>query len=343
VSGVLERARALADRVLWPAGEEIEAAGLVPRRLLDVLAGAGFYGLTGPVDAGGLDADPRTVARVIEELAAGDLSTAFVWLQHLGVVSTLARAGGPLRAAHLAELCAGRLRAGVALQAATRPGPAAVTVRADGDGFLVDGDVPWVTGWGLADVVLLAARDAGEVVHLFWTDAVETPGLAAVPQELVAVTASSTVQLHVRGLRLPADRLVATVPLADWRAGDAAGLRPNGSLALGLVARCARLAPPPLAEVLTTALDAVRTRLDAATPAELPAARAAASALAARATTALVVATGSSAIAAGSPVARLAREALFLQVFGTRPAIRSALLAELLAPAAPQALGPAAP
>jgi alkylation response protein AidB-like acyl-CoA dehydrogenase len=323
-------ARALADRVLWPAGAEVEAAGRVPRRLLDALAVEGLYGLTGPVDAGGQDADPVTVARVIEEIAAGDLSTAFVWLQHLGVVSTVARAGGALRDAHLADLCAGRLRAGVALQAATRPGPVAVVVRAEPGGFAVDGEVPWVTGWGLVDVVLLAARDADDVVHLFWTDAVEGPALTAVPQHLVAVTASSTVQLRVTGLRLDADRLVATVPLADWQAGDAAGLRPNGSLALGVVSRCARLVPAPLADELTTALDAVRSRLDGATPAGLPAARAAASALAARASTALVVATGSSAIAAGAPAARLAREALFLQVFGTRPAIRAALLSDLL-------------
>jgi alkylation response protein AidB-like acyl-CoA dehydrogenase len=329
VSGPVARARAVADDVLWPAGGEVEAAGRVPRRLLDALAADGLYGLTGPAADGGLDADPATTARVIEEVAAGDLATAFVWLQHLGVVSTLARAGGPLRDAHLADLCAGRLRAGVALQAATRPGPAAVTVRAEADGFVVDGEVPWVTGWGLVDVVLLAARDADDVVHLFWTDAVEGPALIAAPQELVAVTASSTVQLRVRGLRPGADRLVATVPLADWQAGDAAGLRPNGSLALGVVARCARLAEAPLAEDLTAALDAVRERLDAASPADLPAARAAASALAARATIALVVATGSSAIAAGSPVARLAREALFLQVFGTRPAIRAALLADV--------------
>jgi alkylation response protein AidB-like acyl-CoA dehydrogenase len=326
-------ARDLADRVLWPAGGEVEAAGRVPRRLLDALAAEGLYGLTGPADAGGQDADPATVARVIEELAAGDLSTAFVWLQHLGVVSTVARAGGALRDAHLADLCAGRLRAGVALQAATRPGPAAVVVRAEPGGFVVDGEVPWVTGWGLVDVVLLAARDADDVVHLFWTDAVESPALTAVPQHLVAVTASSTVQLRVTGLRLRADRLVATVPLADWQAGDAAGLRHNGSLALGVVSRCARLAPAPLADelaaALDAALDAVRARLDGATPAELPAARAAASALAARASTALVVATGSSAIAGGSPVGRLAREALFLQVFGTRPAIRATLLSDL--------------
>jgi alkylation response protein AidB-like acyl-CoA dehydrogenase len=330
VADPVSRARALGDELLWPAGGEIEWAGRVPVRLLDALAAAGLYGLTGPTSAGGLAADPGTVARVVEEIAAGDLATAFVWLQHLGVVTTVARAAGPLRDAHLADLCAGRTRAGVALQAATRPGPPAVTVRREGDGYVVDGDVPWVTGWGLVDVVLLAARDADDVVHLFWTDAVPGPTVAATPQDLVAVTASSTVALSLHSHRLAADRLVTRAPLADWQARDPAGLRLNGSLSLGVVSRSARLAPEPPAGALAGALDAVRARLDAAGPADLAVARAAAAALASRATTALVVALGSRAVAAGSPAARLAREALFLQVFGSRPAIRAALLTVLL-------------
>jgi alkylation response protein AidB-like acyl-CoA dehydrogenase len=224
-------------------------------------------------------------------------------------------------------------RGGIAL-AGIRPGTRQLRVRRVDDGYRLDGEVPWVTGWGLVDVVLLAARDAADVVHLLWADAVPGPTLRAAPQELVAVTPSGTVQLALRGHRLPADRLVATAPLADWQARDAAGLRLNGSLSLGLVSRCARLAPEPPAAALAAALDAARARLDAAGPADLPGARAAAAALASRAATALVVASGSRAVAAGSPAARLAREALFLQVFGTRPAIRSALLAELLGPGA---------
>ncbi|MCU1604019.1 MAG: uncharacterized protein JWP46_484, partial [Modestobacter sp.] len=58
-------------------------------------------------------------------------------------------------------------------------------------------------------------------------------------------------------------------------------------------------------------------------------ARAAASALAHRATGLLVVVTGSRAVLAGAHAERLAREALFLLVFGSRPAIRQALVAEL--------------
>ena len=60
-------------------------------------------------------------------------------------------------------------------------------------------------------------------------------------------------------------------------------------------------------------------------PDHLPVARAAACELALRATAALVVGQGSTAILADQDAQRLAREALFLLVFGSRPAIRQSL------------------
>jgi alkylation response protein AidB-like acyl-CoA dehydrogenase len=322
VTDPVARARVLAEDLLFPAAATVDATGAVPRSHLDALAAAGLYGLTGPVAAGGLAADPATVAAVVEELAAGDLSTAFIWLQHLGVVGAVS-AGPPTGL--LADLCAGRRRGGVAVQAATRPGPAAVRARQDAGDLVLDGAVPWVTGWGHVDVLLVAARDDADVCFVL-VDAAAGPSLTVTPQRMVAVTASATVDLRLDAHRVPADRLVRSVPLAEVRAGDPAGPRTNGSLALGLVARCARLLGP---SPVDDALAAARTRLDAAGPAELPAARAAASALAHRAAGLLVVATGSGAVLAGAHAERLAREALFLLVFGSRPSIKAALVAQL--------------
>jgi hypothetical protein len=128
---------------------------------------------------------------------------------------------------------------------------------------------------------------------------------------------------------VPAGRVTATLPLAQWASQDAAGLRSNGSLALGLTARCcALLGPGPLDEQLARC----RTALDTADPAAMPAARAAACELALRATAALVVSQGSAAILADQDAQRLAREALFLLVFGSRPPIKEALAGLLTRP-----------
>ncbi len=73
----------------------------------------------------------------------------------------------------------------------------------------------------------------------------------------------------------------------------------------------------------------MRAALDGAAAAGLPAARAAASEFAFRAAGALVTAAGSRSVLAGQDPQRLAREALFLLVFGSRPAIRESLAARL--------------
>ena len=189
-------------------------------------------------------------------------------------------------------------------------------------GYRLDGSSPWVTGWGLTDTLLVAARDDQDMIVWAVLD-VPAPGtLSAEPLQLVAVMASRTVQLRFSQHFVPADRVASTIPLAEWQHQDRAGLRVNGSLALGLAARCGQLiGPGPLDDQLT----ACRTGLDAAGPDRLPAARAAACELAIRATAALVVTQGARAILADQDAQRLAREALFLLVFGSRPSIKQAL------------------
>src|ERR1700722_6955555 len=364
----IDRARELGARVFAPAAMEVEAPHRVPREHLDLLAAEGFYGLAGPREAGGLDLPFPAACRIIEILAGACLSTTFVWMQHHGVVRALAGTdNAALRQRMLGPLCRGERRAGVAL-AGLLPGPPRLRARATEGGYVLDGPSPWVTGWDYLDTLHVAARqDDGTIV---WAvlDAGPRGGvrpsltpepLSAIPEPLattpeplattpeplattpaplsitpeplamVAVMASSTVQLRFAGHPVPEDRVTGTLPLDQWRSRDAAALRANGSLALGLTARCCELiGPGPLDEQLARC----RTALDTADPDAMPGARAAACELALRATAALVVTQGSGAILADHDAQRLAREALFLLVFGSRPPIREALAGLLTRP-----------
>jgi alkylation response protein AidB-like acyl-CoA dehydrogenase len=147
---------------------------------------------------------------------------------------------------------------------------------------------------------------------------------------MLAVTASRTVTLRFDGHPVPAGTVTGTLPYAEWPARDAAGLRLNGSLALGLADRCRLLLTDgALAAALARDIDAGRSALDAASPEYLPAARAAASDLALRAAGTLLTAVGARGIVAGQTAQRLLREAGFLLVFGSRPPIRADLLRRL--------------
>ncbi|HMC52401.1 MAG TPA: acyl-CoA dehydrogenase family protein [Acidimicrobiales bacterium] len=322
---VMESARRLGEEVFLPNASRTDAADIVPRAHLDMLGEAGFYGLAGPKEAGGLGVDAATACRVVELLAGCCLTTTFVWMQHHGAVFAVAGSSDPLREEWLRPLCRGERRAGVALTG-VRPGHERLSARPVEGGWVLDGSVPWVTGWGRIDVVHTAARHGDDSVVWMLVDADECDTLRVERTTLVAVNASSTVRADFLGHFVPSERVVATQTYEEWAWRDAAGLRINGSLALGVAGRCCRLLGPT---GLDAELVARRAELDGADPHTMPTARAAASELASRAASALVAASGSRGVLLDEHPQRLSREAMFLLAFGQRQAIRSALMVRL--------------
>lgn len=73
--------------------------------------------------------------------------------------------------------------------------------------------MPWYTGWGLNDVMLLAGVSETDEVVFAFTEAREQPGLrASEPMRLAALTAARTVSLALDGLWLPEDAVVLRTP-----------------------------------------------------------------------------------------------------------------------------------
>jgi alkylation response protein AidB-like acyl-CoA dehydrogenase len=326
VKPVIEAAEEIAHRLLFPSAMETDAAELVPLRNLDALAEAGLYGLAGPNQYGGLATDLPTVCSVIEALAGGCLATTFVWIQHQTPVRTLAASENQaLKAEWLPELCAGRKRAGIAF-GGLRAGPSQVTARAVEGGWMLDGEVPLVSGWGRVDVLLVNGRteDDAQVVSVL-VPAAASERLSVQPLRLLAANASGTVRAHIGGLFVPKERVVSVEPYRAPPEYDGGG-RTTASLALGVARRCCTLIGPSR---LDQELAARRRQLDEASDETMAEARAAGCELALRAAASLLVADGSASLLPASHAQRLFREAAFVQVFGSRTAIRSALLDRL--------------
>jgi alkylation response protein AidB-like acyl-CoA dehydrogenase len=315
----------IAEDLLFPNAPEIDASAVVPRRYLDALAEVGLYGLYAPTGSGGFDADPVTAGRVVEALGGASLTTAFVWIQHHSVVRAIAGAAPAMRDGWLGPLGAGQVRAGIAYAALRRPGPPAAVARPAGDGWVIDGHAPWVTGWSRIDVLLAGARAGADVVWAL-LDAAAAPTCTVEPVHLDALQASATVAMQWTGHAVAPERTVAVEPFTEWQRRDAHGRQLNGYLALGVAARCARLLGP---SGLDASVAAARLALDAATPETVVTARAESSLLAVRAAAALVAAGGGRGMESGSHAARLMREAMFLLVFGQTRDIRAAQLAAL--------------
>ncbi len=332
---VIAAARGLADDVLFPDAMRVDGLDVLPAGHLDALAAEGLYGAPVPAEAGGLGLDLSATCAVTEELASGCLATTFVWLQHRGVVMTLAAEGTPavLRDRWLGPACRGTIRGGIAL-GGLMPGPPLLCAEPAGGGWRLTGEAPWVTGWGLIDLLLVVAREPGGDLVTLILDAAAQPGLTVTRQRLAAVNASVTVWLGFDGVTVPGERFVSQVPFDPAESLRPDRLRINGSLALGVARRCCRLlGPGPLDDELAGCRQKLDDALGAGTAA-MAEARAAASELGVRAAAALAVRDGSRSVGVDQHVQRLAREAMFLLVFATRPAIKSALLRRLGAGAA---------
>jgi alkylation response protein AidB-like acyl-CoA dehydrogenase len=336
---MLERAHTIAEEVLFPAALVVDAQGAIPSSHFDLLATQGFYGLAGEVEHGGIKVDFPALVGILETLAGGCLTTTFTWIQHHGVVRGLtATTNADLREKYLDAAIRGELRGGVAFAGAI-PQPPRLWATATDGGWLVRGEAPFVTGWGIVDVLQISARntalEAGESTGTIVTgllDAEAGAGITVEKLHMVAAQGSNTVRLRFEDYVLPAEKVTAEVSHRDFLANRRMNSRLNGCLAMGVAGRCIRMISeagrPEVAELLHAEHGVIRDRLDGglSEPETMPAARAAASELAYRCAGALVVAVGSSGILAGHHAQRLVREATFTLVAAGRPEIKDNLL-----------------
>jgi alkylation response protein AidB-like acyl-CoA dehydrogenase len=302
--------------------EDNDAADSTPTSHFDALAECGLYGPFAPFSVGGLELELGALSNVVEQLASACLTTTFVWIQHFRLLAALLDPSTPdsIRD-RLPVAVSGALKGGVAL-GGLLPGPSRLIATETEDGWRLDGEAPWVSGWGIVNVLFVTARQPDDVVVSFVIDAVDQPGLVVTHHRLSAMNASSTVQLTFNGFHIPIDRYVGSQPYAPGFERPE-GLRINGSLALGITRRCCELlGPSPLDDELRQC----REDLDAFETKDIAVSRARAAELAVRAAHVLAVSRGSRSAIAGDIAERTTREAALLLVFGSRPAIKESLL-----------------
>jgi alkylation response protein AidB-like acyl-CoA dehydrogenase len=328
-------ARELGATLLRPSAEQVDVAG-VPRSHLDALAAAGLMDVT---------SIPAPIAREVAELlAAADASTWFVWTQHQLPVRMVTRATNvALRDRLLPELTAGTMLAGVAFTHLRRPGPPPVSARRDGSGWILDGEIAWLTSWELADVFCVGAQSGDDVVWALMPLR-GTAGVRAEPLALAAMAGTSTMRVRLSGVRVGDDEVAVIEPLAAWREVDTARTADVSAAVFGITAEAVRRLrerDDAAAGAVADAVDAELRELRESAYAlmdDVPAGeqveqrlqlRAQAHLLACRATTALVTLGAGRAMLLDAPAQRLARVALFLLVQGQTAAVREATLRAL--------------
>ncbi len=318
-----------------------EAIDCDPRALAEAFAWLGrqgWLGLRAPQgDRPGLSGGDYWQFQL--EVAACSGALAFLQTQHQSAVALLAAHPRAPRAVHLAAAARGELPLGVGFAHLRRPG-AGLQAIAAGEGYRLQGTVPWLTGYGFFAAALVAARLPDRTVLLAWVPLRPQPGLTVSPPlDLLSMAVTGTVRLDFDCWSLAREDVVAYLP-ADWlEQRDRRGVLAPTAFNLG----CARAALDWLARQPDPAIEetaqALQTRWQALhqcigsvlagevrTGEEQLALRVAAIALMQQTARATLAAAAGAANTFGHPAGRFQREALAFSVLGQTPAVRTALL-----------------
>jgi alkylation response protein AidB-like acyl-CoA dehydrogenase len=236
---IVEAADRVGREVLAPRAAVTDLGAAPPRENFAALAQAGLFGLTVPRRFGGLEADAITRLRVLETLSRYCAATPFLFTQHIGVCASIASGGSALAPRILPGLARGELLAGIGASQLRRAGIPQMQARKTGGGYIIDGSVPWASGYGLMTHIALGAVDEAGLPLFFWVPFSEAAGISfGEVQDMVVMRSAFTVPLFCKELFVGDDALVGDDSGGYWRAQHGGALSGPVAFLLGIGSGC---------------------------------------------------------------------------------------------------------
>lgn len=219
------------ERMFQDAVRDFAAAEVAPRvarmdeaqkldpDLIQQLFELGLMGIEVPEAQGGAGSTFFTSVLVVEELSRVDPSVAvLVDVQNTLVINALLRWGSDAhREVYLPKLASGTVGAYALSEAGSGSDAFALSCRAtrDGDGWSITGRKLWITNGGEAGLFIVFATVDPEAgyrgITAFLVDR-DTPGFSVGKKEdKLGIRASSTTELILEDVKLPADAVLGTV------------------------------------------------------------------------------------------------------------------------------------
>ena len=192
--------------------EDVDAAS---RRLVRALGEGGWLRYVVPAAYGGMHEhlDVRSLCLIRETLAYQSGLADFVFaMQGLGTGSIALFGSADMKRRYLPPVAAGERIAAFAIseaEAGSDVSAMQTTARADGDGWIINGEKSWISNAGIADhyVVFTRMPDRGERGYAAFVIDADAPGLE-VTERLQVIAPHVLGTLRLRECRVPAQALI---------------------------------------------------------------------------------------------------------------------------------------
>ncbi|MBX3118084.1 MAG: acyl-CoA/acyl-ACP dehydrogenase [Fimbriimonadaceae bacterium] len=353
---VLHEAETYLREEVGPSAADIDLDPEALRKALRGLCDKNLMALKRPMEFGG-PALPEKEFREFQEASArysGSLS--FLMTQHQSAVSLIAKCDNDgLKAEYLPRMAGGERLLGIGISQLRRAGDPMITAERVEGGYVINGSVPWITGWSFyPEYIVGATLPDGKAVYgiaPLETIAQAPPNAGTTtlsePMRLCAMESAQTVGATLRDWFIP-DSLILFIKPSEWaRRNDMINIVLQGHYAIGcaragldVLERNAEKKPLPFLPVTYSALleefgacraamgKAQESGLDVVTDEKLRI-RAWAIELAVRCAHAAIVSSSGAANIITHPAQRIYREALVYSVSAQTTDIMEATLSRL--------------
>lgn len=225
-----------------PRANEIDRDVVALKWALDGLCSRGLMALRRPKEYGGPAFCEAMFRDFQEAVARYSGSLAFLQTQHQSAGSMIAKSENEdLKKATLPKMADGGRLIGIGFSQLRRAGPPMLTAERTDGGYVLNGTVPWVTGYGLFGEFLIGASlpDGRAVFGIVpFAETQTNNGTIAFSEvmRLAAMESPQTVSAHLQNYRLT-DELTAFIKPQGWiENNDMINITLQGFFALG----CAR-------------------------------------------------------------------------------------------------------
>lgn len=224
---------------ITPVANEIDSNPRELEKALMSLGKSGLLGLRVPKKWGGLELNQQDYFNYQLLLARHSGALSFLQTQHQSAAAMLASSQNyQLQKQYLPHLSYGKILLGIAFSQLRRSGEAPVKAVPTTDGYYIEGVVPWITGWGIFQEFIIAAKLPDGQAIFGMMPFVENNQLNgnitfSKPMQLCAINSTNTVSATVKNWFLPNSRLVSIKPKNYIQENDIKKILYFTSFALG--------------------------------------------------------------------------------------------------------------
>ena len=212
-----EAVRAVAEAKIKPFAAAVDEEARYPQEAHDALVAADFFAPHVGEEYGGVGADALATCIVIEEVSRVCAASALIpAVNKLGSMPVILGGNDEIKQRYLPDLASGKSGFSYGLserEAGSDTASMKCRAKADGDGWVLNGQKSWITNAGVSDYyTVLAVTDPegqrGNNVTAFVVEKSDEGFTFGEKERKLGIKGSPTRELHFDNVRIPGDRII---------------------------------------------------------------------------------------------------------------------------------------